>query len=74
MRAAIDVIAAEGGPERSPFTFVVNIVAILDEDGGHPVEALRAFEAQQLTYESIQRSLDIYDGQAVPLDGVPYAA
>ena len=63
VRAAIDVIAAEGGPERSPFTFVVNIVAILDEDGGHPVEALRAFEAQQMTYESNQRGLDIYDGQ-----------
>jgi alkanesulfonate monooxygenase SsuD/methylene tetrahydromethanopterin reductase-like flavin-dependent oxidoreductase (luciferase family) len=61
--AAIDDIERAGGPQRSPYSLVVNVVAVLDEAGGRAFEALDGFERQQMVYESIQRGRDMYGGQ-----------
>jgi alkanesulfonate monooxygenase SsuD/methylene tetrahydromethanopterin reductase-like flavin-dependent oxidoreductase (luciferase family) len=63
IKAAVRDLEAGGRPTRSPFQFVVNVVAVLDEPGGHAHEAVAAFEVQQRVYERLQRGRDVYRGQ-----------
>jgi alkanesulfonate monooxygenase SsuD/methylene tetrahydromethanopterin reductase-like flavin-dependent oxidoreductase (luciferase family) len=62
IESAVGDLEAGGVPSGSPFVIGVNVVAVLDEPGGHADLALEAFERQQLTYERIQHGRDVYGG------------
>ncbi|HLI16252.1 MAG TPA: LLM class flavin-dependent oxidoreductase [Acidimicrobiales bacterium] len=56
------ILASALSPAR-PFTFALNVTAVLTDRGGHPELALEAFERQQATYEEAQRGTDVYAGR-----------
>ncbi|MGI5272341.1 LLM class flavin-dependent oxidoreductase [Nonomuraea sp. CA-218870] len=55
-------LAAVRDPADPSFTRAVNVTCVLDEPGAGTSSALRAFAAQQRTYESIQAGRDVYAG------------
>lgn len=60
IESANRLLAGVRRPDDPTFTRAVNITVVTDDEGGHPTSARAAFAAQQLTYERVQRSADVY--------------
>lgn len=60
IESANRLLAGVRRPDDPSFTRAVNITVVLDDEGGSPSSARRAFAAQQLTYERMQHGTNVY--------------